>query len=155
MIRCALLAVLVLCGAVACAPTTAPNDDAGAGSDAGAGPDAGAGSDAGADDGGATSDAGPSSEAPCTFNRDCIEAERCECDEATGCFCRRGARGDGQSGVDACVDGNGCESSLCVEGPGGDYYCSGECVDAGDCGPMLPVCADIAFLGRVCVRESP
>lgn len=97
-------------------------------------------------------DAGPSSEAPCTFNRECPAHERCECADGD-CACRIGARGEGRSGVDACQDGNDCESSLCVEDAEGTFTCSGECEDEGDCGPRLPVCADIAFLGRVCVRD--
>jgi hypothetical protein len=91
----------------------------------------------------------------CIFNRDCPAAERCECDEATGCFCAPGARGSGLAGFDACDDGDDCASALCVEGTAGLFYCSGECRDESDCGPMLPLCMDIAFLGRVCVRTSP
>ena len=49
------------------------------------------------------------------------------------------------------VDGNDCESSLCVEGTDG-YYCSGPCTQAADCGPALPLCEDIALLGPICVR---
>lgn len=104
-------------------------------------------------DGGGTTDAGPGSGGACTFNADCPDAERCACTEADGCACQTGARGTGESGVDACVDGNDCETSLCVEGTD-DFYCSGPCVDETDCGPALPVCADIAFLGRVCIRQS-
>ncbi len=36
----------------------------------------------------------------CSFNRDCVAAERCECDEATGCRCAPGARGVGRPGAD-------------------------------------------------------
>lgn len=117
-------------------------------------PDGGAqqSADAG-DDGEGPTDAGPGSGAPCTFNADCPDAERCACTEADGCACQTGPRGAGQSGVDACVDGNDCATSLCVEGTD-DFYCSGPCVDETDCGPALPVCADIAFLGRVCIRQS-
>lgn len=118
--------------------------------------DAGATDGRDATDGGEREDAGPvvdagGSNQDCTFNADCPATERCECLLDEGCFCRVGLRGTGQSGVDVCVDGNDCESSLCVEG-NDDYYCSGPCVDDEDCGPALPVCADIAFLGRVCVR---
>ena len=91
----------------------------------------------------------------CTFNRDCPADQRCACDEATGCFCETGARGTGQNGVDTCADGNDCASSLCVEGDGGAFYCSDECETDDDCGEALPVCADIAFVGRVCIRETP
>lgn len=116
--------------------------------------DAGAldsGSDAGPGDAGSV-DAGPGSLAPCTFNSDCPAAERCECDETAGCFCRTGARGTGVSGVDPCDGGNQCASSLCVEGNGG-YYCSGPCTSPSDCGPRLPLCSDIAFIGQICVRN--
>lgn len=109
-----------------------------------AGPDAGPGLDA-----------GTSSNAPCSFNSDCVAAERCECDEATGCFCRIGTRGTGKSGVDRCTDGNDCESSVCSEGPSDVYYCSGQCETDDDCGPMLPICADIAYVGRICKRIPP
>lgn len=111
--------------------------------------------DAGPTDAGSeTEDAGTSSNLPCSFNDDCPAAERCECDEAEGCFCRIGARGTGANGVDTCVDGNDCASALCLEGQDG-YYCSGECADESDCGPALPLCADIAFVGRVCIRQPP
>jgi hypothetical protein len=90
----------------------------------------------------------------CTFNADCQRALRCGCEEDAGCACEEGVRGDGQSGVDLCVDGNDCETSLCVEGQGDAFFCSGPCDDDGDCAAALPVCADIAFLGRVCVRAS-
>jgi hypothetical protein len=95
---------------------------------------------------------GDASNAACTFNADCPDWERCECDETTGCFCRIGPRGTGACGVDPCVDGDDCVTSLCVEGNGGVYYCSCPCTDNGSCGPQLPNCTDIAFLGRVCVR---
>jgi hypothetical protein len=100
----------------------------------------------------------PSNEAnrdgECTFNKDCPADQRCECDEATGCFCATGARGTGQNGVDTCTDGNDCASSLCIEGQGGAFYCSDECETDDDCGEALPTCTDIAFLGRVCIREA-
>jgi hypothetical protein len=92
--------------------------------------------------------------APCTFNRDCPSALRCECDLDAGCACAPGPRGTGKNGIDRCDGGNDCASSLCVEGPGGVYYCSGECVTAADCTGALPLCADIAFVGRICVREA-
>lgn len=107
--------------------------------------------DAGAD-AASESDAGPPPE--CTFNADCAVDRRCECDEVEGCFCQPGARGTGVNGVDPCVDGNDCASALCVEGPGTSdvFYCSDACVTNDDCGPMLPQCAEITFLGRVCIR---
>jgi hypothetical protein len=89
----------------------------------------------------------------CTFNRDCPADQRCGCTEAEGCACEDGVRGTGVNGVDACTDGNDCASSLCVEGLDA-YYCSDACSTNEDCGPALPVCADIAFLGRVCIREA-
>jgi hypothetical protein len=92
--------------------------------------------------------------APCNFNRDCNLALRCECDLDAGCACASGARGNGKNGVDKCDGGNDCASSLCVEGPAGVYYCSGECLTAADCRGALPVCTDIAFVGRICVRDA-
>lgn len=91
----------------------------------------------------------------CTFNADCIASERCECSETAGCFCKIGPRGSGKSGVDPCKDGQDCETSLCMEGPTyqTSYFCSGPCATAQDCGPMLPICANIAFLGKVCIRD--
>jgi len=92
--------------------------------------------------------------APCNFNRDCDIALRCDCDLDAGCACAPGPRGTGQNGVDQCASGNDCASSLCVEGPQGVYYCSGECVTAADCTGALPICSDIAFVGRICIREA-
>lgn len=125
--------------------------DAGAPPDAGAVPDAGATRDAGVPPDAGLVDGGPSSNTACAFNRECPANERCEC-EAGDCKCKVGARGTGRSGVDPCVDGNACASSVCVEGRDGGYWCSGECVNANDCGPELPRCADIAFVGRICIR---
>lgn len=88
----------------------------------------------------------------CTFNSDCPCDERCDCDEAAGCQCLTGPRGTGRSGLDVCVTGNDCESSLCVEG-WSDYYCSGPCDTSADCGPRLPVCSNVAFIGRICIRN--
>lgn len=88
----------------------------------------------------------------CVFNRECPATERCACDVATGCFCETGPRGTGVNGVDACVTSNDCASSVCVEGPGGAYVCSGECAGSADCGGKLPVCSNIAFVGKICVR---
>lgn len=96
-----------------------------------------------------------SSNANCTFNSDCIAAERCECDEVKGCSCKIGPRGTGKSGVDACTDSNDCETALCVEGPPSDgkFYCSGPCSSASDCKGKLPICSNIAFVGKVCIRD--
>ncbi|TNE92757.1 MAG: hypothetical protein EP330_00645 [Deltaproteobacteria bacterium] len=89
----------------------------------------------------------------CGFNRECPADQRCECTDGL-CACSDGARGTGVNGVDSCVDGNDCASSLCVEGAD-DFYCSDECVDNDDCEAALPVCLDVAFVGRICTRESP
>jgi hypothetical protein len=115
--------------------------------------------DAGEVDGGAAdldasgSDAG----APivCSFNSDCPPDRRCECTEEEGCFCLPGARGTGQNGIDTCTNGNDCASAVCVEGSAssGQYYCSGECETGDDCRSNLPVCRDIAFVGRICIRD--
>ncbi len=88
----------------------------------------------------------------CTFNRDCPVAQRCACTDADGCACEVGPRGTGKSGIDTCTTGNDCESSLCVEGPGSVYTCSGECTGAGDCKGSLPKCVDVAGLGKICAR---
>jgi hypothetical protein len=90
----------------------------------------------------------------CTFNADCGRDLRCACTDGT-CVCESGPRGCGASGVDECIDGNDCVTSLCVEGQGGAFFCSGLCATDDDCGPALPVCADIAFVGRICIREAP
>ncbi|HEX7665987.1 MAG TPA: hypothetical protein VF407_15780 [Polyangiaceae bacterium] len=115
-------------------------------------------SDAGSEDASTTSDAsvavgegGPGDE--CAFNRDCIAADRCECDESTGCFCEAGARGTGKNGVDSCTSGDDCSSSLCVEGPDGGSFCSDECTSAADCTGALPQCTDVSFVGKICVRN--
>lgn len=96
-------------------------------------------------------DLGPGAE--CTYNRDCVAAARCGCDVTKGCFCELGARGTGVNGVDTCTDGNGCQSSLCVEGPGGVSYCSDECTGAEMCTGALPRCIAVALLGKICARN--
>ncbi len=128
------------------------DEDAGtdAGMDEDAGTDAGMDEDAGTD-AGMEEDAGMSSGTPCVFNSECPANERCECVDFD-CTCQIGVRGTGQSGVDPCVEGNDCASSLCVEGNGGDF-CSGECTTNADCGPNLPICLNVAFVGQICVRE--
>ncbi|QRK12924.1 hypothetical protein JQX13_24575 [Archangium violaceum] len=108
-----------------------------------------------ADGGGNVPDAGipgGGSRLACTFNSECPVDERCECDESEGCMCLTGRRGAGRPGMDACTSGNDCESSLCVEGWGG-YYCSGQCYTDTDCGPQLPICSSIAFIGNICIRQ--
>lgn len=119
-------------------------------------PDAGADGTALADagDGSANAVDGPGEAgAPCSFNRDCHSALRCDCDLDAGCACAPGPRGSGRAGADRCDGGNDCASSVCVEGPGGVYYCSGECVTAADCAGALPLCSDVAFVGRICIRD--
>ncbi len=120
----------------------------------------------GADDGATTSaDAGGvptiidgpgEAGAECAFNRDCHAALRCECTESAGCACKPGARGTGQNGVSVCSDGNACASSVCTEGPpDSGSFCSDECKTSADCAGQLPVCSDIAFVGRICIRQAP
>lgn len=127
----------------------------GGGSGGGGGMQDDGGMDAGTDAGVCTVPPGTpdgGSGASCTFNSDCPCSERCECDESTGCFCLTGPRGTGKSGIDSCDGGNQCESSLCVEGWGG-FYCSGSCATAAECGPKLPLCTNVAFIGKICVRQ--
>ncbi len=95
----------------------------------------------------------------CAFNRECPADQRCDCTEADGCACADGARGTGRSGVDTCATGNDCASSLCIESNetnagGAVFYCSDECATHDDCTGALPVCMDVAFVGRVCVRDA-
>jgi len=110
--------------------------DAGRDADAKAGKDANGPGEAGAE---------------CSFNKDCQSALRCECDGT--CACKLGSRGTGENGIDACDSGNDCLSAVCLEGPGGAYLCSDECVNASDCPTKLPKCLDVAFVGRICVRQ--
>jgi hypothetical protein len=88
----------------------------------------------------------------CSFNADCGAALRCGCVDGA-CACEAGARGIGQSGVDACTTGNDCASALCIEDNLGGFTCSGACATATDCAAKLPICSDIAFVGRVCIRD--
>jgi hypothetical protein len=108
-------------------------------------------------DGASTNVDGPGAEgATCSFNRDCHLALRCECNETTGCACKTGARGTGKNGVDPCASGNDCTSSVCVEGPpDAGSFCSDECKTSSDCTGVLPVCTDVAFVGRICIRTAP
>lgn len=172
------LALTVLIAASACGSSSTPSSGGALTADSTTGTADGAGSDtASADtalpqDSSATADssaadtavdtAAPdiasdiaSSNADCTFNADCVASERCECDEIKGCLCKFGPRGTGKSGVDACKDGNDCETALCIEGPpsDGNFYCSGPCASAGDCKGKLPICSNIAFVGKVCIRD--
>jgi hypothetical protein len=90
----------------------------------------------------------------CTFNADCARDLRCGCADGV-CACEAGPRGCGVNGRDTCGDSNDCATALCVEGTGGSFFCSGPCAGDDECGAALPVCADIAFVGRICIRESP
>lgn len=88
----------------------------------------------------------------CFFNRDCQLALRCECD--VECVCKPGARGTGRNGIDRCDSGDQCASSLCVEGPSGEHYCSDECQGPDDCTGALPRCVAIGGLPEpICVRD--
>ncbi len=89
----------------------------------------------------------------CSFNRDCIASERCECDDATGCRCAPGTRGSGVSGVTRCASGNDCSSALCVEANGGFSLCSDACAAPADCPAALPRCLSISGIGRFCARD--
>jgi hypothetical protein len=170
----ALGAVATACSDDGPSPTGDHGDDGAAGDDAGSGDGDGAatgdddasssGRDATGPDGDAGTSPGDASSAkdangpgeagaPCSFNRDCSAALRCECDETAGCACAPGPRGTGRNGIDPCDGGDQCASSLCVEGPGGAYVCSDECVTPADCTGALPLCTDIAFVGRICIRD--
>lgn len=87
----------------------------------------------------------------CAFNRDCADAERCDC-TTSGCLCAVGPRGKGKSGVDPCASALDCASGVCVDGPSG-MVCSGPC-DEG-CTGLLPRCVDVAGLGSICARTPP
>ncbi|MBS2016768.1 MAG: hypothetical protein JST00_28040 [Deltaproteobacteria bacterium] len=134
--------------------TTPGEDGSTPGTDGGTDSATDGGADAGKDV--TTRDANGPGEAgaDCTFNYDCQLALRCECDEATGCACAPGARGTGRNGVDTCDSGNQCVSSVCVEGPGdgGTFYCSDECKDDTECTGKLPLCTNVAFVGKICIR---
>lgn len=89
----------------------------------------------------------------CSFNYDCPADQRCECSEADGCACADGERGTGQNGIDTCETGEDCVSALCVEGLDASY-CSDTCETEADCEEALPVCMNVAFVGRICVRDA-
>ncbi len=115
-----------------------------------------ASTDAG-DGGGPTIIDGPGEAgAECAFNRECKAALRCECSVSAGCACAVGVRGTGQNGVTPCSDGNACASSVCVEGPpDSGSFCSDECKTSADCTGKLPLCSNVAFVGRICIRTPP
>ena len=150
---------LVACASTATSDTTRGDEGA---SDGSTRPDSPVADDDGATTrgdggGGPTIVDGPGEAgAECAFNRDCHAALRCECTESTGCACKPGARGTGQNGVTPCSDGNACASSVCTEGPpDSGSFCSDECKTSADCKGKLPVCSDIAFVGRICIRQAP
>lgn len=89
----------------------------------------------------------------CVFNRECPADQRCTCVDYA-CGCADGARGTGVNGVDTCVTGDDCASSLCVEGSGPAFYCTDECTTSDQCGGALPDCLDVAYIGRICVRSG-
>lgn len=91
--------------------------------------------------------------ASCSFNRECLASERCECSESNGCRCATGPRGAGALGA-SCTNGNDCASSLCVEGPMG-FVCSDECSSNAQCSGVLPRCVSVATLGMICARLPP
>jgi hypothetical protein len=150
-------------GLGACATDTpsviAASDDGDVGSsDSGASDALAPPDDAGTDDDAAPAvvDGPGAAGATCAFNRDCQAALRCECNEEDGCACADGARGTGKGGVDGCTSGDDCASSVCVDGPpSGGMFCSDECVTSADCTGALPVCTDVAFVGRICIRQAP
>jgi hypothetical protein len=163
---CAVGAALALSSFTACAKDdtggstgTATGTEAGSSVDAGTETDssAEAGTDAGAQSDGSTVVDGPGTDGTvCSFNRDCHAALRCECDQTAGCACKPGARGTGRNGIDACTSGDACASSVCVEGPpDAGSFCSDECLTSAQCTGMLPLCSDIAFVGRICIRTPP
>jgi hypothetical protein len=167
LVAASLLLALVACGT----PDTSGTDagvqrDAGASVDAGQVQDAGTTPDAGSPDAGqpgtdagtsACPSQGGSNEAnaggACAFNAECPAAQRCECINFD-CLCRPGARGTGCPGVDACSVGEDCASSVCAENSTGGYTCSGSCATDADCGPALPLCRDVSFVGRICIRSN-
>jgi hypothetical protein len=153
---------LLACADAVTSGTTTPGDEAG--TDGSSRPDgaiadedgSATGTDAG--DGGvpAIIDGPGEAGAECAFNRECNAALRCECSETSGCACKAGARGTGQNGITPCTDGNGCASSVCTEGPpDAGSFCSDECKTSADCTGKLPLCSDIAFVGRICIRTPP
>lgn len=89
----------------------------------------------------------------CSFNADCIAAERCSCSESAGCRCVVGPRGTGRPGADTCNSGDECASAVCVEANGGVSRCSTPCASASDCPAELPRCISVSFVGRICVRD--
>jgi hypothetical protein len=87
--------------------------------------------------------------ADCEFNRSCKMGLRCEC-TAGNCACKPGARGAGRNGIDSCVDGQDCGSSICIQ-PAVGSYCSDECKTSSECGPKLPVCKLVfGFTSKIC-----
>lgn len=147
--------------AVSGTPETGAGTDATSGQDSatppedGEAPDASDASDATVADPDAGHVNGPGEAgAECAFNRECNLALRCECNEADpSCYCKSGVRGTGRNGIDPCTTSNACKSALCVEGPTGTgSFCSDECKTSADCTGNLPLCSDVSFVGRICIR---
>jgi hypothetical protein len=45
---------------------------------------------------------------------------------------------------------------VCVDGPpDSGSFCTDECKSSNDCTGVLPLCSDIAFVGRICIRTAP
>lgn len=88
----------------------------------------------------------------CSFNDECRIDLRC--DEDKGFVCAPGARGTvGFAGP--CDSSNDCSNAVCLEGPDGGFFCSDRCVDEKNCQEPLPLCSNVAFLGKVCIRRPP
>lgn len=153
---CAVGAAVALCSFTACAKD-ATGGSTGTGTDTEAGSSVEAGTDAVAQSDGSAIVDGPGTDGTvCSFNRDCHATLRCECDQTARCACKPGARGTGRNGIDACTSGDACASSVCVEGPpDAGSFCSDECLTSAQCTGMLPLCSDIAFVGRICIRTPP
>jgi hypothetical protein len=39
--------------------------------------------------------------------------------------------------------------------PDSGSFCSDECATSSQCTGMLPLCSDVAFVGRICIRTPP
>lgn len=86
----------------------------------------------------------------CSFNHDCQLGLRCECNGL--CSCTPGMRGTTPPGA-GCMDGNDCESSVCLEGPNDVLVCSDECETGADCPANLPICQLVVSVGKICTRQ--
>jgi hypothetical protein len=89
----------------------------------------------------------------CEVNADCERGLRCECQDGS-CACKAGTRGEGRSGVDACVNGNDCGSAICIETKP-TFTCSDYCKTNEDCGPKVPRCLAISGFARpICLPPA-